>query len=275
METQTQLSQNYREVLSWLRGGDTTPNPDMENMFIDVMASLVKSRMEQEEKKRQEELARQRAQRRANNPGAKLSLRAIVNECIERGEIVGTTYEELMGIDRKKDECAPAVAAENSTSPTTAEKKEETSALDSVFVGKALCHISSLDRRRLNMSQVQIIMYISYGVWLANTGSRLTVEHPQMWQFGPVFPRAYNRLRKDSSDGKAEYETMLNERPEVAEFLRSQYQTFGFRTANIISAPHMAAGSPWAKTRKKSPDKWGVTIEDSDISSWFTARMQG
>jgi len=123
------------------------------------------------------------------------------------------------------------------------------------------------------MSQVQIIMYISYGVWLANTGNRLTSEHPQMWQFGPVFPRAYNRLRKNPSDGQEEYDAITKDHPEVIDFLRSQYQRFGFTTANIVSAPHLAAGSPWAKTRKKSPDKWGITIEDSDIHDWFRKRV--
>ena len=35
----------------------------------------------------------------------------------------------------------------------------------------------------------------------AAVAQRLTAEHPQMWQYGPVFPRAYNRLRKEADDG--------------------------------------------------------------------------
>lgn len=273
METQTQLSQNYHEVLCWLRGGDTTSNPDMENRFIDVMASLVKDRIERDEQKQREETAKHRAERRANNSGSNLSLRAIVNECIEKGEIEGTTYEELMGI-RKKDECSPATEKKESTPSTPEENPDGVNTLDSVAVGKALCHIGKMDRRNLNMSQVQIIMYISYGVWLANTGKRLTMEHPQMWQFGPVFPRAYNKLRKDPSEGKVEYDALMKEHPEIVGFLKEQYQRFGFTRANVVTAPHLASGTPWAKARKKSPDKWGATIEDSDINSWFRARIR-
>lgn len=270
METQSQLTHNYHEVLSWLRGGDTTPNPQMEDMFIDVMTSLVRNRMELEEQKQREEEARRRAERRSNSPASKLSLRSLINECIESGEIEGTTYEELMGIDKKKEQSSP-VTGEIATSEET---PTGANALDSEAVGKALCHISRMDRRTLNMSQVQTIMYISYGVWLANTGNRLTEEHPQMWQFGPVFPRAYNRMRKNPSDGQQEYDAITSEHPEVIDFLKSQYQRFGFTTASTITAPHLAAGTPWAKTRKKSPDKWGVAIDDSLIGEWFTRQMQ-
>ena len=73
--------------------------------------------------------------------------------------------------------------------------------LDSVLLAKALRHMAVIEGIELTQSQIQTILYIVYGVRLAQMDERLISEHPQMWQYGPVFPRAYNRLRKDASDG--------------------------------------------------------------------------
>ena len=42
----------------------------------------------------------------------------------------------------------------------------------------------------LNITKLQKLMYCCYGVVLAKTGLRLTDEHPEAWQYGPVFPDA-------------------------------------------------------------------------------------
>lgn len=96
---------------------------------------------------------------------------------------------------------------------TESNREESRSEIDSFTLGRIIRYMGTAEAHPLNMSQIQIILYISYGVWLASTGERLTSEHPQVWQFGPVFPRAYNKLRKDTSDGAAEYEPILKENP--------------------------------------------------------------
>lgn len=91
---ETQVRENYREVLGWLRGGDNTPNPEMEDRFVNVIASLVQERMKTEEQQRIEsEAARRQVMRNRPSP---LSLRAIVNDMYEKGE-TDCTYEELFG----------------------------------------------------------------------------------------------------------------------------------------------------------------------------------
>ena len=69
------------------------------------------------------------------------------------------------------------------------------SELDSILLAKSLRHMAVIEGIELTQSQIQTILYIAYGVRLATKGERLTSEHPQMWQYGPVFPRAYNKLR--------------------------------------------------------------------------------
>lgn len=44
--------ENYREVLSWLSGGDITPDPVMEERFLSVMANLVQEKMRSQEQMR-------------------------------------------------------------------------------------------------------------------------------------------------------------------------------------------------------------------------------
>lgn len=268
MEENAASRDTCREVFAWLRGGDATPDPEMEDRFIGVLASMVRRRMEEDRERERLGTAQERRERRAalakDHP---LSLRHMFNEMKEAGEIDGT-YEELMGIAPKKADIPHEEA------PASTEEKARTSEFDSLVLAKAIRHMGELESHPLNMSQIQIILYISYGIWLASTGERLTSEHPQVWQFGPVFPRAYSRIRKDPGSGREEYETLRKSSPAVLEFLDRQFRRFGWTTAADASAPHTANGTPWAKARRRSPDRWGVPMEDGEIAEWFSERMQ-
>ena len=261
--------ENCSEVIAWLRGADAIPDPVMEDRFLEVLASMVIQRMHDDEERRRQQVAQARKARREelakNHP---LSLRHIVDEMRKEGEI-DCTYEELMGITPRNDPGPePEVPVE-----TENNREESRSEIDSFTLGRIIRYMGMAEAHPLNMSQIQIILYISYGVWLASTGERLTSEHPQVWQFGPVFPRAYNKLRKDSESGQEEYESMKKSNPAIVEFLNSQFHRFGWMTASAASGPHVAAGTPWARTKKRNPDKWGVALEDSEVAEWFAARM--
>ena len=145
--------------------------------------------------------------------------------------------------------------------------------LDSVLLAKALQHMALIEGLQLTMSQIQTILYIAYGVRLAKHGERLTEEHPQMWQYGPVFPRVYAKLKKDSSDGFDEYDTLLCQHPDRFKYLSNCFRRFAWTKACILTSPHISQGSPWELTRKKNPDKWGVRIEDELIREWFLPRV--
>ena len=45
MTTTIQHTDTYRQVMAWLRGGDTTPDPEMENSFLDIMTAAVAERL--------------------------------------------------------------------------------------------------------------------------------------------------------------------------------------------------------------------------------------
>lgn len=260
---EAQIREDYREVLAWLRGGDRTPDTRMEDMFISVIASMVQERMKTTEEMEREKRAAERKERRNRHVNVP-SIRAIMQDMYARGEIrtdpsqiyspVVTTPREVM------------------TEPVQ-QHPAEWEPLDSYSVGKVIRYLGQVNCHPVNMSQIQVIMYVSYGLWLASKGERLMVEHPQMWQFGPVFPRAYGKLRKDSGDGREEYQKLQAHHPEVLDFIRDRFHRFAWMTATAANAPHVAEGSPWAMTRRQHPDKWGAVMEDGPIADWFRERI--
>ena len=270
MVTTIQQTDTYRQVFAWLRGGDATPDPQMENDFLDLITAAVAERLIAN-RKEYERMARaaERADRRANRPTGCLSIKAMLEQVrSENPEQVNTILDE----DDDLPEAEPVQALPMQT--TTNESSEVSSwELDSVLPAKTLRHMAVIEGIALTQSQIQTIMYIAYGVRLATKNERLTMEHPQMWQYGPVFPRAFNRLRKDAGEGFEEYDTLRNEHPGVFKYLTNCFRRYAWTKACILVSPHVADGSPWADTRKSNPDNWGARIEDDLIREWFLPRV--
>ena len=55
MNTTLQQTDSYREVMALLRGGDTTPDEQMEGQFIDIVAQLVAEKLEKNERRSAED----------------------------------------------------------------------------------------------------------------------------------------------------------------------------------------------------------------------------
>ena len=249
MNTTLQQTDAYRQVMAWLRGGDTTPDEEMEGQFIDIVAQLVAEKLNT--------LERRPRRSRADLPPSPLSIKSIMRE-------IGCSPDVMKPVER------PEIKVEDKT--VQVESAAGVS-LDSLLMAKALHHMALIEGVVLTMSQIQTILYIAYGVWLAKHDDRLLEEHPQMWQYGPVFPRVYAKLRKDSSDGYDEYDTLLCQYPDKFRFLSNCFRRFAWTKACILTSPHISPGSPWSDTRKSNPDRWGVRIEDELIREWFKQRV--
>ena len=251
----------YRQVMTWLHGGDATPDPVMEERFLDLIAERVMVKMgvkvSEEEKARREEAERRRL-RRSRMPESPISIKAIMKRIQEEDvslTSVHVTDEEDLPWENEAKEPVVKVG------------------LDSVLVAKALQWMACTHEVTLNGSQIQTILYNAYGVWLATKGERLLEEHPQVWQYGPVFPRAYKHLKKNAGNGQVEYDMLRTECPDRFEFIRRCFQRFAWTSAGVLCAPHTAEGSPWKQTKDQSPDKLGVRIEDELIRQWFQPRV--
>lgn len=265
MTTTIQHTDTYRQVMAWLRGGDTTPDPEMENSFLDIMTAAVAERLiaNRQEYERMARAA-ERAERRAHRPSGCLSIKAMLDEV--RREASEKT-ESVLADGEDLPEAEPMLQS-------TIQKEEVSSCeLDSVILAKSLRHMAVIEGIDLTQSQIQTILYIAYGVRLATKNERLTSEHPQMWLYGPVFPRAYNRLRKDSTDGTDEYYSLKTDHPNIFKYLENCFRRYAWTKACILSTPHLSEGTPWYQTRKSNPDRWGVRIEDELIREWFLPRV--
>lgn len=269
MVTTIQQTDTYRQVFAWLRGGDTTPDPQMENDFLDLITAAVAERLIAN-RKEYERMARaaERAERRASRPAGCLSIKAMLEQVrSENPEQVKTVLDE----DDDLPEAEPVQVLPMQT--TTNESREVSCELDSVQLAKTLRHMAVIEGIALTQSQIQTILYIAYGVRLATKNERLTMEHPQMWQYGPVFPRVYNRLRKDASDGTDEYYSLKADHPNIFKYLENCFRRYAWTKACILSTPHLSEGTPWSETRKSNPDRWGIRIEDELIREWFLPRV--
>ena len=270
MTTTIQHTDTYRQVMAWLRGGDTTPDPEMENSFLDIMTAAVAERLiaNRQEYERMARAAA-RAERRAHRPSGCLSIKAMLEE-VRRETPVKTETVIADGEDLPEAEPKKTESIQQSANQTNEVLSSE---LDSVLLAKSLLHMAVIEGIELTQSQIQTILYIAYGVRLATKGERLTSEHPQMWQYGPVFPRAYNRLRKDASDGTDEYYSLKADHPNIFKYLENCFRRYAWTKACILSTPHLSEGTPWSETRKSNPDRWGVRIEDELIREWFLPRV--
>lgn len=253
-------AQDNNEVFTWLRGGDSTPDPEMENRFLDIIAERVMVKMgvklSDEEAARRAEAERRR-QRRSRMTESPISIKTIMKQ-----------------IREEEAQAQPALPSEESL-PWENEAKPAAvpDSLDSVLVAKALQWMASTHEVSLNISQIQTILYNAYGVYLATKGERLLSEHPQVWQYGPVFPRAYKHLKKNSGNGQVEHDMLRNDSPDRYEFIRRCFMRFAWTSAGSLNAPHIAQDSPWKKTKDSNSDKLGVRIEDELIRQWFLPRV--
>lgn len=268
----SQNADSYRQVLAWIRGGDATPNQEMEEQFLDIIAERVMIKMglkhSPEEAERLAEASKRR-ERRSHHTVHPLSLKAMLEE-VRREEALQMEESSILeeGLQQQSD-------IRNEDLPWEAEEvKDATSeGIDSVIVAKALQWMASVNDLQLNGSQIQSILYNAYGIWLARKQTRLLSEHPQVWQYGPVFPRAYKHLKKNVGTGEVEYDILKNDYPSEFIFITKCFQRFAWTSAGVLAAPHTSEGSPWKSIRDENPDKLGVRINDELIGQWFLPRV--
>lgn len=251
---------NHTDAAAGLPVGDYI-NQIMDDRLIDLIAERVMVKMgvkvSEEEKARREEAERRRL-RRSRMPESPISIKAIMKRIQEEDASLTSV---------------PVTDEEDLPWETEAKEPVVKVGLDSVLVAKALQWMACTHDVSLNGSQIQTILYNAYGVWLATKGERLLEEHPQVWQYGPVFPRAYKHLKKNAGNGQVEHDMLRTEWPDRFEFIRRCFQRFAWTSAGVLCAPHTAEGSPWKQTKDQSPDKLGVRIEDELIRQWFLPRV--
>lgn len=141
---------------------------------------------------------------------------------------------------------------------------------DSVIVAMYILYKAGEKKRVFNVTKVQKLLYIAYGLMLADKGIRLIEEAPKAWPFGPVFPRSQKKVNYSIIPEKTD--------PKIAEIIEDKVATsyidaaienFSGLTAGKLSDWSHEAGSPWDKTVKQDGFKWGAPISDDLIEDFF------
>jgi uncharacterized phage-associated protein len=117
-----------------------------------------------------------------------------------------------------------------------------------------------------NNTKIQKLMYCAYGSVLAVLGVRICDEHPQAWQYGPVFPRVFKFINK----GKNILPLCphLDASDDILNIVDEAVKAFGKFTATSLSAWSHRAGSPWDTVVNILEDPNGV-IPDGLIAEYF------
>ena len=143
----------------------------------------------------------------------------------------------------------------------------------SVLIARYIVAMAQDKGLPINMTNVQKLLYIAYGIYLAIKDERLIDEHPQAWPYGPVFPSTRNKLLKENFydiriDNPEFAELRIN--AELNSLLNLVFNNFGDWTASELSQWSHTDGSPWEKTVNQEDFSWGNRISDEDIKSYFS-----
>lgn len=147
---------------------------------------------------------------------------------------------------------------------------------NSVVVAKYLVAYANDKKFGMNMTKLQKLLYIAYGIYLAVKRERLINEHPQAWPYGPVFPTTRNKLLKhDFSEiqiNDRDFEEISNDK-EIHSLLKLVFDTYGSWTGTALSIWSHRPNSPWDRTVNSDGFKWGKQMSDTDICEYFKSLL--
>jgi len=144
----------------------------------------------------------------------------------------------------------------------------DTFVCNSVVLAKYIAAYANANGFVINMTKLQKLLYITYGLYLAVKGKRLTNEHPQAWPYGPVFPTTRNRLLKvNLEDIKDEHDETITD--EIKSCVKLVFKTYGIYNGSYLSQWSHQFGSPWDQTVRTDGFTWGDRIPDEYIQEYF------
>jgi uncharacterized phage-associated protein len=94
-----------------------------------------------------------------------------------------------------------------------------------------------------NSTKIQKLLYCCYGCVLAGFNERLCDEYPRAWQYGPVFPKVFNHIKKGKPFPLKS--GALDTSEEMKQFLEKVIDVFGRYSAGALTAWSHHPDSPW------------------------------
>ncbi len=145
---------------------------------------------------------------------------------------------------------------------------QDTYVCNSVVLAQYITSHANACKVGINMTKLQKLLYITYGVYLAVKGERLTNEHPQAWPYGPVFPTTRSKLLKCNLEEIVDFDSE-SITDEIKACVDLVFRSFGAYTGSFLSAWSQKPNSPWDRTARQHDFEWGDTIPDEYILNYF------
>lgn len=123
-----------------------------------------------------------------------------------------------------------------------------------------------------NVTKAQKLLYCCYGTVLAGFGQELTEERPQAWQYGPVFPRTFNGIKKNRIVPGLDNGFSKKCNPDWLPLMDQTISFFGLYSASQLSAWSHKSGSPWDRATNGGTELLGQ-IPNEYIREYFSAMV--
>ncbi|VVH56059.1 hypothetical protein BSPCLSOX_2000, partial [uncultured Gammaproteobacteria bacterium] len=121
----------------------------------------------------------------------------------------------------------------------------------------------------LTNMQLQKMVYIAHGFNLALRGTKLYYEDTRAWNFGPVVPELYEKLRKYGSSKvieKIDTSDTVEPDEDSLEIIKAVYDNYKKYSGMQLSDLTHQNGTPWSKSWENN--KYGVIPAD-DIYEFY------
>lgn len=141
--------------------------------------------------------------------------------------------------------------------------------IDSVKAGKLLLALAYKKGIVLNVTQVQKLLYIIYGYFLAQKNIQIFNETPKAWPYGPVFPHTrkikFNKVYEITDN---DIKDIFNE--ELITIFNKVIDKYAKFTAGQLSDWSHTKGGAWDKTTQLTGFDWNNPIPNQFIKEYFS-----
>ena len=127
------------------------------------------------------------------------------------------------------------------------------------------------DKTALGETKLHKLLYICDGFLLA-AGINFIDENPKAWNYGPVYPRVNNWLKKEPDAFTKSYNSLFDDSPEIKEItalIDAVIGMYGSWSTNELSNWSHSPGSPWEMALEKGNGRMNSVIDKNDMKKYF------
>ncbi|MEL7200354.1 MAG: type II toxin-antitoxin system antitoxin SocA domain-containing protein [Pseudomonadota bacterium] len=140
----------------------------------------------------------------------------------------------------------------------------------STVIADTFLDLADSNQQTLTSMQVLKLVYIAHGWSLGLLGRALTGDEIQAWQYGPVIPLLYDKIREFR--GKSVRGPLYTGDPVTIDersrkLIEKVFATYGVRSGFDLSRITHAPGTPWTKVYREGT--FGLRISDDLIEHHY------